>query len=110
LSSEVAGGGTIAGTHNLVVATDATLPSDTLRVCPDLTPLAANGGPTRTNSLPPGSPAIDVGSNTVPVSYDQRGNGFPRMVGAGVDIGAFERQGTADRFIFAGDFENQRCP
>jgi hypothetical protein len=107
---EVSTGGTIAGTHNLIVATDASLPPDTLRECPSLTPLAANGGTTRTNSLPPASPAIDQGSNTVPLANDQRGDGFARVVAAAADIGAFERQGSGSSFIFAGDFENPRCP
>jgi hypothetical protein len=107
---EVATAGAIAGTHNLIVATDAPLPPDTIRDCPNLTPLAANGGLTRTNSLLPGSPAIDQGSNTVPLPNDQRGDGFARVVGATADIGAFERQGNGNGFIFAGDFENPRCP
>jgi hypothetical protein len=103
-------GGAIEGTHNLIVATDAALPPDTIRDCPNLTPLAANGGTTRTNSLLLGSPAIDQGSNTVPLTNDQRGDGFERVVGAAADIGAFERQGNGNGFIFFGDFENPRCP
>jgi hypothetical protein len=107
---DVFAGGTIAGTHNLIVATDAALPPDTIRDCPNLTPLAANGGPTRTSSLQLGSPAIDQGSNTIPLANDQRGDGFARVVGAAADIGAFERQGNGNGFIFFGDFENPRCP
>lgn len=49
--------------------------------------LAANGGPTRTMSLPMGSPAVNAGNAGAPL-LDQRG--FPR-VGA-PDVGAFERQ------------------
>jgi hypothetical protein len=37
-----------------------------------------------------GSPAIDAGSNTNPPAFDQRGTGSARVVGAGIDIGAFE--------------------
>ena len=107
---ELADGGTIDGTHNLVGVTDAALPPDTIRDCPNLTPLAANGGTTRTNSLLLGSPAIDQGSNTVPLTNDQRGDGFPRVVGAAADSGAFARQGHGPGFVFAGDFENPRCP
>ena len=107
---EVFTGGTIAGAKNLIVASAATLPADTIRDCPNLTPLAHNGGPTRTNSLQLGSPAIDTGSNTVPELNDQRGDGFARVVGPDADIGAFERQGNGNGFIFAGDFENPRCP
>jgi hypothetical protein len=59
---------------------------------PNLGPLAANGGPTRTMALPSGGPAL----NAVPSaasgcagSTDQRG--IPRPQGAGCDIGAYER-------------------
>ncbi len=63
--------------------------------------LQANGGPTQTIALLPGSPAIDAGSNALaidpttglPLAYDQRGPGFPRIVNGTVDIGAFEYQG-----------------
>ena len=37
-----------------------------------------------------GSPAVDAGSNLAGLSFDQRGDGFPRVVGAQADIGAFE--------------------
>jgi hypothetical protein len=107
---DVASGGTIAGANNLIVATSAALPADTIRDCPNLTPLAANGGLTRTNALLHDSPAIDAGSNTVPIPNDQRGDGFPRVAGAAADIGAYEHQGGMDDFLFAGDFENARCP
>jgi hypothetical protein len=66
---------------------------------PVLAPLANNGGPTQTMALLPGSPAIDAGNNALavdaqgqPLQFDQRGPGFPRIVGAAVDIGAFEVQ------------------
>jgi large repetitive protein len=59
------------------------------------------GGPTQTHALLPGSPAIDLGSNsgvtnpplTGPPFTDQRGTGFARIVNANVDIGAFESRG-----------------
>jgi hypothetical protein len=57
---------------------------------PLLGPLADNGGPTHTHALLPGSPAIDHGANPAGLAFDQRGPGFPRAAGAGVDIGAFE--------------------
>ena len=63
---------------------------------PLLGPLQANGGPTQTMALLPGSPAIDAGSNAlIPagVTTDQRGAGFPRVVNGTVDIGAFESSG-----------------
>jgi hypothetical protein len=65
-------------------------------VNPLLGPLADNGGPTQTHALLAGSPAIDTGPNPLPTfalnANDQRGAGFPRVVGAAVDIGAFEVQ------------------
>ena len=61
--------------------------------------LRDNGGPTLTIALLPGSPAIDTGDDSVlgaphNLSTDQRGAGFPRLLGAHVDIGAFEAQAT----------------
>ena len=62
-----------------------------------LGPLANNGGLTRTHALLTGSPAINAGSNALAkdangntLTTDQRGNGYPRIVGGTVDIGAFE--------------------
>ena len=59
--------------------------------------LQDNGGPTQTFALLPGSPALDAGSNDQavgpdgqPLAYDQRGPGFPRILGGTVDVGAFE--------------------
>jgi hypothetical protein len=72
------------------VNANITLPIDTLGSAPQLLPLAANGGPTRTHALTPGSPAIDAGNNLASLTSDQRGAGFPRVVGAAADIGAFE--------------------
>ena len=66
---------------------------------PRLGTLADNGGPTRTIALLPGSPAINAGSNALALERtagavtDQRGDGFARVVGRRVDIGAFELQG-----------------
>lgn len=59
-------------------------------VNPLLGSLADNGGPTLTHMLGFNSPAIDKGSNPVGLSTDQRGVGFPRVVGPATDIGAFE--------------------
>ena len=82
----------LLGANNLVVANGAnvTLPADTLHVDPLLRPLAFNGGATRTHALRPGSPALDAGNDFAGLATDQRGDGFPRTVGAGTDIGAFE--------------------
>ena len=59
------------------------------------------GGPTETIPLLPGSLAIDAGSaalavgpNGQPLSADQRGPGYPLVVGGTVDIGAIEVQDT----------------
>lgn len=73
---------------------------------PMLGPLAANGGPTLTHDLLPGSPAIEAGDPSasgglggVPV-YDQRGVPWTRVYdsdGTGsaiVDIGAYELHAT----------------
>lgn len=63
---------------------------------PLLGPLANNGGPTRTHALLEGSPAINGGDPAFQpgsVLWDQRGAGFPRRVGARIDIGAVERRG-----------------
>jgi hypothetical protein len=72
-----------AGSGNNLTGT-LTAPLD-----PDLVPMTDNGGPTRTFSLTRTSPALDAGSNPAGLTTDQRG--FPRVVGAAVDIGAVER-------------------
>ena len=68
--------------------------TDLLNVNPMLGPLQDNGGPTFTHALLPGSPAIDAGGPDFvgPPDFDQRGEGFPRIVNGIVDIGAFEVQ------------------
>lgn len=65
-------------------------PHDQMNANPKLGSLAYNGGPTQTQALLPGSPAIDTGGVTCPagVTVDQRG--FTRPSGAGCDIGAYE--------------------
>jgi hypothetical protein len=70
--------------------------TDLLNVNPMLGPLRDNGGPTFTHALLPGSPAIDAGDpnfSGLP-DFDQRGDGFPRIVNGIVDIGAFEVQAS----------------
>jgi hypothetical protein len=56
---------------------------------PNLGPLTANGGPTPTFALLPGSPAIDTGDNGTCLSADQRGAHRPQN--GSCDIGAYER-------------------
>ena len=84
-------------TNSLIqVATGFTFGTNTANIVgqnPLLGPLANNGGPTQTHALLSGSPAIDTGSNPLALSFDQRGTGFARTVGAQTDIGAFEVQG-----------------
>jgi hypothetical protein len=65
---------------------------------PRLGPLAHNGGPTFTQALQAGSPAINRGDPAAP-PQDQRGYarvGLP-------DVGAFEFQGIVQRYDFDGD-------
>jgi hypothetical protein len=65
---------------------------------PLLGPLAFNGGPTETEALLAGSPAIDAGAADGCPQYDQRG--VVRPQGAGCDIGAYERvQGATRRAL-----------
>ena len=80
------------GTGCMGVASDVTVPPATVFAVV-LGPLAANGGPTQTRALLPGSPAIDL----VPASgagcpaTDQRGTSRPQ--GRACDAGAFEAPG-----------------
>src|SRR5262249_23480278 len=82
-----------ANGHTIVNGTNGNI----VGVDPVLGPLALHGGPTLTHLLLAGSPAIDAGTNAQPVdqngmplAFDQRGPGFPRIQGARVDIGATE--------------------
>jgi len=95
----------IAGSHDLIVASNLPVPADTLSADPMLAPLAYNGGITPTHALAAASPAIDTGSNVDALLFDQRGDGYPRVSGAAPDIGAFELQPVSDT-IFANGFEN----
>ena len=85
--------------HNLIGTSDGCsftpATGDLVNVGPLLGPLQDNGGPTFTHALLPGSPAIDSGDAAVLgtplfLTTDQRGEGFPRLQGAHVDIGAYE--------------------
>ncbi len=80
-------GGLSTANHNL-------LGSSASPLNPLLAPLGNYGGPTQTMALLPGSPALNAGDNTNAPAYDQRGPGFPRIVGGTIDIGAFEVQNS----------------
>jgi hypothetical protein len=79
--------------------------TDLMHTDPMLGPLQANGGPTWTHALLPGSPAIDRGFNFSGSLTDQRDEGFartlddlfvPNALGSdGTDIGAYEVQSVA---------------
>lgn len=75
-------------------------PGEILGVDPMMGPLQNNGGPTLTYALLEGSPAIDVGDIGIPnlPQYDQRGEGYERISGSNIDIGAYEFQ--VDRIWF----------
>jgi hypothetical protein len=64
---------------------------------PGLGPLSDNGGPTQTHPLLAESLALDAGDTefdpdafSPPLNHDQRGDGFERVVGERIDLGAFE--------------------
>jgi hypothetical protein len=67
---------------------------DHVNTNPQLGPVQNNGGPTPTQALLAGSPAVDAGSctdvNGVTVPIDQRGVARPQPTGGLCDIGAFE--------------------
>ncbi len=83
--------------------------TDVAPVDPQLGPLASNGGPTPTEALLPGSPAIDAGlagplplvpfplTNSIPISTDQRG--LPRFSGSAPDMGAYEVQAPPPKVV-----------
>jgi hypothetical protein len=97
-SADISGsrGIAITGSSNLVgdVASDVSVPADSVRGDPRLLPLAYNGGATRTQALRGDSPGVDAGNNDASLVSDQRGTGYPRVVGSAADIGAFEYDGV----------------
>ena len=64
--------------------------TDLVNTDPLLGPLADNGGPTFTQALLAGSPAINAAVAVAGITTDERG--APRPRGSGSDIGAFEVQ------------------
>ena len=82
-------GGTVSLGYNLDDdgTCSLTAAGDLAGVDPLLGPLTDNGGPTETQALLAGSPAIDAGGSSCP-AVDQRG--VVRPQGAACDIGAYE--------------------
>jgi Ca2+-binding RTX toxin-like protein len=98
------GSGSWAGSATDLIGT-AAHPLD-----PKLGPLQYNGGPTATMAPLPGSPALGAGDPTNAPAYDQRGQGYARLVSGALDMGAIQVQGpsavvtgtpAADQIIFS---------
>jgi hypothetical protein len=101
IAASVDASGTVVARHSLIqgsvnVGSGAYTPDTTTLALagqdPLLLPLADNGGPTLTQALAAGSPAINRGTNAHGLLFDQRGPGHPRAVGGVADIGAYERK------------------
>jgi hypothetical protein len=95
--------------HNLIgddSGASGFMASDLRNVSPLLAPLGSYGGPTKTQALLPGSPAIDAGDDAVTtgtnaLTTDQRG--YARKSGSHVDIGAYESRGGYSLSISRGN-------
>lgn len=102
-------GGVVTGQANLIGSSTVSLPVDTIHSDdPMLGTLEDNGGPTPTHLPVANSPAIDAGVASG-FTTDQRGDGFPRVLGARADIGAVEAGGSlppGGDEIFADGFED----
>jgi hypothetical protein len=105
LDSDIDGAVSTNSGHNLIGDADGStgfsaangnlLGSTGNAINPQLGTLSNNGGPTQTLALLSGSPAINAGDNSaqsVTGPFDQRGQGFARVVNGTIDIGAFEAQ------------------
>jgi hypothetical protein len=92
----------LVGGYDLVGSGDlGSLTHTLVGVAPRLGALQDNGGPTWTQALLPGSPAIRAGNpELVPAGTitDQRGFPYARIVRGRVDIGAFEVQSPRRAF------------
>ncbi len=91
-----------ASTHNLIESNERCGEPIT-SADPLFGPLGGYNGPTVTFPLQAGSPAINRGDNAsaldengVPLQWDQRGNGDPRVVGSFTELGSFEYQSFPD--------------
>lgn len=101
-------GEAIDGGNNLIEDGRCITAATSVSGDPSLGPLAVNGGQTETHALLDGSIAIGAGSNAFAagLDFDQRGDGFARIVGGTVDIGAYEKQTIA----VAVDIKPGTCP
>jgi hypothetical protein len=92
-----------SGGHNLFDDDPAVTlaPTDLINTDPLLAPLGDYGGPTPTQALLPGSPAIDAGIAVPGVTTDQRGVPLPQ--GQAPDIGAFESRGFTLALVSGGN-------
>jgi hypothetical protein len=102
IGHSIYGGVLVGGANNLVGHSTLPLSLDTIITSdPGLGTLTTgNGGPTPTMAPLRDSRAINHGNNNGGSQYDQRGPGFPRVVGLFADIGAVESD-----VIFASGFE-----
>jgi len=94
---------TISGANNMIgwYSPLAAPPDTIVSFDPQLGSLSLlNGGPTATMLPLSTSLAINAGNNVNNGKYDQRGPGYPRVVGANADIGAVESD-----VIFANGFD-----
>ena len=95
-ANDLQGGGNLSGQYNVLGSAATGFGSDNISTdTPRLGQLRDNGGPTPTHALRPGSPAIGAGDPLVAFDandFDQRGDGFARVFGGRLDVGAFETQ------------------
>jgi predicted outer membrane repeat protein len=96
------GNNRLTGSNDLIGAGDlGTLTNTLVGVDPRLGPLQDNGGPTLTQALLVGSPALHAGDPALVaagVNTDQRGPHYARIVRGSLDIGAFEDQSPRPAF------------
>jgi predicted outer membrane repeat protein len=94
--------GSITATNSLLGGVDSRLTvggsGNITATDPGVAALSDNGGPTKTMVLLATSPALDAGPSPVATfpgnEFDQRGVGFPRILGTKADIGAVEGTGA----------------
>jgi hypothetical protein len=87
--SDVDGVGALSGGHNLIYRSSLAVPIGTIENTEPMLNLLF-GDMRAVAELDSQSPAINAGSNTALLSFDQRGTGYPRTIGSATDIGSFE--------------------